>query len=112
MTHIPDFRTPLYTAARSAALTILLLGLLPAAASQAVLAQEPVAVEQSAQVNINTADAETLASGLSGVGLSRAEEIIRYRQAYGPFATVDELVEVKGIGQATLDNNRSRITLE
>jgi len=76
---------------------------------------EPPAVAASAQaqlVNINTADAATLAAGLRGVGLSRAEDIIRYRETYGPFGTVEELVDVKGIGQATLENNRAVITLE
>jgi len=63
-------------------------------------------------VNINTADAQTLASGLKGVGLSRAEDIIEYREAYGPFATVEELTSVKGIGKSTLEKNRQVITLE
>ena len=64
------------------------------------------------QVNINTADAQTLASGLKGVGLSRAEDIIEYREAYGPFATVEELTSVKGIGKSTLEKTRQVITLE
>lgn len=65
-----------------------------------------------ATVNINTAGAEELASTLKGVGQSRAEAIVRYREAYGPFAAVDELLEVKGIGQSTLDINRRLIVLE
>ena len=76
---------------------------------------EPPAVAAAAQaqlVNINTADAATLAAGLRGVGVSRAEDIIRYRETYGPFGAVEELADVKGIGQATLDNNRAVITLE
>ncbi|MBN7798940.1 helix-hairpin-helix domain-containing protein [Parahaliea mediterranea] len=86
--------------------------LLPAAPS--VLAQEMAQAAQAAPstVNINTADAETLAGTLSGIGLSRAEEIIRYREAYGPFKSIDELADVKGIGPATLDKNRAVITLE
>ena len=65
-----------------------------------------------ASVNINSADATTLASGLRGVGDSRAMEIVRYREAYGPFTSVEELAEVKGIGQSTLDQNRAVITLD
>ena len=65
-----------------------------------------------ATVNINKADAATLASSLKGVGNARAQEIVRYRDAYGPFKSVDELTEVKGIGKSTLDDNRARITLE
>jgi len=63
-------------------------------------------------VNINKADAAALASALRGVGSSRAEEIIRYREAYGPFKSVEELTDVKGIGKSTLEKNRSVITLE
>ena len=66
----------------------------------------------AATVNINTAGAEELASALKGVGQSRAEAIVRYREAYGPFAAIDELLEVKGIGQSTLDMNRRLIVLE
>ncbi|MEM1112151.1 MAG: helix-hairpin-helix domain-containing protein [Pseudomonadota bacterium] len=75
----------------------------------AVLAQDAAA---ASAVNINAASAEQLADGLVGIGLSRAEEIIRHREAYGPFGTVDELMEVRGIGQSTLDKNRTRITLD
>jgi len=77
----------------------------------ATLAQD-AAAPAVASVNINTASAEALAAGLTGVGHSRAVEIVRYREAYGPFSTVDELAEVKGIGQSTLDKNRTVITLE
>jgi len=64
------------------------------------------------QVNINKADATALATGLKGVGQARAEEIVRYRETFGPFAAPDELMEVKGIGKSTLELNRQRITLE
>lgn len=93
---------------------LLCLGLAPGP-TLAETATEPPVVAAAAEaklVNINTADAATLAAGLRGVGLSRAEDIIRYRETYGPFATVEELADVKGIGQATLDNNRAVITLE
>ncbi len=82
------------------------------AACGALYAQEAADPPPAATVNINAADAATLAAGLNGVGLSRAEEIVRYREAYGPFATVEELAEVKGIGESTLEKNRSVITLD
>jgi competence protein ComEA len=63
-------------------------------------------------ININAADADTMAAGLKGVGQSRALEIVRYREAYGPFASIEELAEVKGIGKSTLEKNRTLITLE
>jgi len=80
----------------------------PAAAS----AVKPAAKTEVGTVNINTADAQTLAANLKGVGETRAMEIVRYREAYGPFASAEELTEVKGIGKSTLDMNREVITLE
>jgi competence protein ComEA len=82
------------------------------AGSPYVTAQESVATPELTLVNINTADAQTLAAALKGVGEARAMEIVRYREAYGPFASAEELTEVKGIGQSTLDMNRKVITLE
>ena len=66
----------------------------------------------AAQVNINTADAETLSSELFGVGQSKAEAIVNYREQHGPYKDVEELTNVKGIGSATIDKNRSKIILE
>jgi competence protein ComEA len=63
-------------------------------------------------VNINEADAETLSRQLVGVGKSRADAIVRYREEFGPYHTVEDLLQVKGIGKATLERNRPRITLE
>jgi competence protein ComEA len=66
----------------------------------------------SGTVNINQASAEEIAAALNGVGLSKAEEIVRYRETNGSFAHVDELVNVKGIGLKTVDKNRDRIVLQ
>ena len=63
------------------------------------------------QVNINTATAEEIAETLTGVGLSKAEKIIEYREMNGPFVHLDELVNVKGIGLRTVDKNRDAILL-
>jgi competence protein ComEA len=60
-------------------------------------------------VNVNTADAETIAAELQGVGLSRAKAIVEYRNANGPFKSADQLIEVKGIGERTLEMNRNNI---
>jgi competence protein ComEA len=62
-------------------------------------------------VNLNTADATTLAQGLLGIGEVKAQAIVAYREASGPFASVDELLEVKGIGTATLEKNRDRLSI-
>jgi len=61
-------------------------------------------------VDINTADAQTLAA-LDGIGAAKAEAIIAYRQQHGPFASVDQLVDVKGIGDKTVERNRERLTV-
>lgn len=63
-------------------------------------------------VNINTADATTLAAMLRGVGDARAREIIRHREQHGPFESVDQLIQVNGIGPALLEENRSRVATE
>ncbi|WP_101757201.1 ComEA family DNA-binding protein [Oceanicoccus sp. KOV_DT_Chl] len=66
--------------------------------------------EESAMVNINTADVSQLTS-LIGVGQSKAEAIVAYRETYGEFQAVDELVAVKGIGESLLSKNRNRIVV-
>nr|WP_152025403.1 ComEA family DNA-binding protein [Congregibacter litoralis] len=68
--------------------------------------------EQSAVVNINSATALELAEGLTGIGGSKAEAIVRYREEFGPFESIDELSEVTGIGAATVERNRQRLRLQ
>lgn len=63
-----------------------------------------------ALVNINTADAAGLDT-LPGVGPATAEAIITHRTEHGPFATVDELIDVPGIGEATLARLRDLVTV-
>lgn len=63
-------------------------------------------------VDINKADAATIAKELQGVGLSRAQAIVAYREKNGAFKSVDELRKVKGIGAKTLEANRANIRLE
>lgn len=62
-------------------------------------------------VDINRADAQTLADALDGVGLAKAKTIVDYRQAHGPFKSADQLTEVKGIGARTVERNRANILL-
>lgn len=62
-------------------------------------------------VNINTASAEELATLLKGIGVKKAQAIVEYREANGPFLTIDDLAKVKGIGDATVRNNAARILL-
>src|SRR5699024_7702984 len=74
-------------------------------------AQLVASIEQSA-VNINSADMETLARELNGVGSAKARAIVEYREANGAFASIDELLEVKGIGMAILEKNRNKLSVK
>ncbi|MEE4408098.1 MULTISPECIES: ComEA family DNA-binding protein [unclassified Serratia (in: enterobacteria)] len=70
-----------------------------------------VAVDDEASVSINQADAEQLASVLKGVGLKKAESIVRYREQNGPFTQIEQLQEVPGIGAALFERNRARLKM-
>lgn len=63
------------------------------------------------KVNLNTADAATLQRELTGIGEVKAQAIVAYRDEHGDFASVDELLEVKGIGEATLEKNRDKLSI-
>lgn len=60
-------------------------------------------------VNVNTADAKTIARELKGIGLSRAQAIVDYREKNGPFKTADDLAKVKGVGMKVVEQNRANI---
>jgi len=62
----------------------------------------------AASVNINTADTGELTS-LPGIGTSKATAIVSYRSENGPFATIDELTNVRGIGGNVLEKIRDLI---
>ena len=66
----------------------------------------------AAQVNINTADANTLSSELSGIGQSKAEAIVAYREQHGPYKQIEDLANVKGIGISTIEKNKAKMSLE
>jgi competence protein ComEA len=61
-------------------------------------------------ININTASATELET-LSGIGEVLAATIIEYRTQNGPFASVEDLLDVSGIGPATLDEIRDQVTV-
>ena len=62
-------------------------------------------------VDINSADADTLARELHGVGPSKAAAIVEYREQHGPFSSIDALGAISGIGPRTLELNRDRISI-
>jgi competence protein ComEA len=63
-------------------------------------------------VNINQADAATIAATLEGIGLRRAKAIVEYRTRYGRFFSAEELSAVKGVGLKTVERNAHRIRLD
>ena len=63
-------------------------------------------------VNVNLADAQTIADVLKGVGLSRAQAIVAYREQNGEFRDVYELSNIKGIGERTVERNEAKIRLK
>ena len=78
----------------------------------AILMAGFVGAEQTPNsVNINTADAATLARVLDGVGLKKAEAIVAHREAHGRFDSAEDLARVKGIGEATVRRNADKIRI-
>ena len=65
----------------------------------------------AAPVDVNSADATTLAEALNGVGPKIAAAIVSYRKEHGPFNNVQDLLKVKGIGPRILERNRKDILL-
>ncbi len=60
-------------------------------------------------VDINSADAETLATAMKGVGAKKAVAIVAERDKNGPFKSIDDLTRVKGISAKTVEANRDKI---
>ncbi|WP_020562419.1 ComEA family DNA-binding protein [Methylosarcina fibrata] len=66
----------------------------------------------AAPVNINNADAKTISDSLSGIGLKKAEAIVKYRTEKGAFNRVEDLANVTGIGEKTVEKNKKDILLK
>ncbi|MFO1371811.1 MAG: helix-hairpin-helix domain-containing protein [Candidatus Competibacteraceae bacterium] len=62
-------------------------------------------------VDINTATAAQLDKALPGIGPKKAADIVKYREANGPFKSVDDLAKVKGIKGKTLDKIKPLVTV-
>ena len=63
-------------------------------------------------VNINTADAETLAAELDGIGPALAAAIVRDREENGPYESPEDITRVRGIGERVLEDNRENIRVK
>lgn len=68
------------------------------------------AAEEQKKININTAPVQELTS-LRGIGPATAQAIVSYRESHGPFKSVEELVEVKGIGEKMMASLRDQVTI-
>lgn len=93
---------------RTAGALVALAGLLAAAASPALADGPP---QLSGVVNVNTATVEELQL-LPGIGAARAAAVVETRKARGGFKRLEDLLEVKGIGEASLDRLRPHVTLQ
>ncbi len=72
----------------------------------------PIAAATAGQVNVNAADAATIARELEGIGPAKAQAIVEYRQKNGPFRAPEDLLKVDGIGEKVLEQNRGNIQLD
>ncbi|WP_445571520.1 ComEA family DNA-binding protein [Pseudomonas sp. E102] len=83
----------------------------PAAKLETVAPQQVIEVgaSQRIKIDLNDADAATLQRELLGVGEAKAKAIVAYRESNGTFSSVEELLEVKGIGKAIVDRNRDKL---
>jgi competence protein ComEA len=79
---------------------------------QALIVTLMPALVWAGPVDINTADAATIAKELQGIGLSRAQAIVAYREKNGAFRSADELRKIKGIGAKVLERNRANIKVD
>src|SRR2546430_9697950 len=96
-------------------LSIVAAALLVAAQTHAAAAQQKAGGRASAKpsagiVNINTAPATDLES-LPGIGAKTAERIVEYRQKNGPFKKIEELMNVRGVGEKNFLKLKSQITV-
>ncbi|MEQ1439851.1 helix-hairpin-helix domain-containing protein [Fontimonas sp. SYSU GA230001] len=69
-------------------------------------------VAQAGPVNINTADAKTLAKELKGVGPAKAEAIVKDRAAKGEFKSPQDIMRVGGVGKSIYEQNKDSIKIK
>ena len=63
------------------------------------------------KININTATVEQLATEMTGIGESKAQAIVEYRESHGNFSSIEALQNVDGIGEKTIEKNKDKLTL-
>lgn len=106
------FARDLYTCMLAIAIAgLLVLSPLTYAGSKEKTAEQAKPAMVASKVNINKASADTIAEVLSGIGKKKAEAIVAYRKVHGDFKSVEDLLAVKGVGEATLEKNKGKIVL-
>ncbi|HWN06947.1 MAG TPA: helix-hairpin-helix domain-containing protein [Steroidobacteraceae bacterium] len=70
----------------------------------------PIAI--AGPVDVNTADAKTLARELQGIGMAKAEAIVSHREKNGPFKSAEDLAKVKGLGKKLIEQNKSHFKFD
>jgi len=61
------------------------------------------------KIDLNKADAKTLSKSVKGIGLKRAEAIVKYREDHGKFNSLEDLAKVKGIGERFVKSHKSQL---
>jgi len=90
--------------------SVILASILILLAIAVTCTQQAVSAEEDTElIDINTADVMKLTK-LPGIGLSKAQAIVDYREAHGSFESIEDLIKVKGIGAKTLNNIKQLIT--
>jgi competence protein ComEA len=112
VTDKPLSRKPLRVAQLFSVFTLALV--LMGSPATSLYAEEGYSASESAiaAVNINTASSEELADALNGIGAKKAQAIVQYRNQNGPFTDKNQLLNIKGIGEATLSKNNGAIVLK
>jgi competence protein ComEA len=89
-----------------------LIFIIPLTSTVALANNSPsnISEEQMLTINVNTAKAEELVL-LKGVGQVKAQAIVSYRETYGEFSSLDELLNVKGIGEKVLKDNIKKLSI-
>lgn len=77
-----------------------------------VWADETSITATAQTININTADAEQIAATLNGIGLKKAERIVQWRKQHGDFTNINQLTNIKGVGEKIMAKNSGLISLE
>lgn len=69
----------------------------------------PQPSKSTARIDLNTVDVTKLTGSFKGIGQKRAEAIIAYRDSHKGFKSIEELAEVKGLGQKFMEKNREKL---